>query len=204
MKTLVINYTPRGEFSYSKKLLDSFLSQVKNSEVEILDLTKDVPDLFMPENLSAYIERNFMGQELSPEQEKTLSKMDRMLKQFQSADIVVLATPMYNFSLPATVKAWFDSAIFAGQTFKMSNKGVEGLMKGKKALVLMASGAVYEGKMAAMDHAMSLSKAEFQFMGFDEVLDVTVQGTNSRPDKMDQVVEEGKGKIKEIISKWYM
>jgi len=204
MKTLIVNYTARGDSSQTKKLLDSFLANVKNSEIETLDLTKDVPDMFLPENLSAYISRNYMGTELSPELQKSIEKMDRMANQIKNADVVVLATPMYNFSLPAAVKAWFDSVLLKGETWDMNEKGYTGLMTAKKALILMASGGNYEGKMASWEHAMSLAKIEFQFMGFDDVQGVMAQGMNANPDKADDVIEKGKTQINELIKKWYI
>lgn len=204
MKTLIVKYIARGENSQTKKILDSFLSNVKNTEIETLDLTKDVPDMFMPENLSAYISRNYMGQELTPELKKSIEKMDRMTEQIKSADVVVLATPMYNFSLPAAVKAWFDSILLKGETWDMDRSGYKGLMNGKKALILMASGGNYDGKMASWEHAMSLAKIEFQFMGFDDVQGVMVQGMNANPGKADDVISQGKTQINELVKKWYI
>ncbi len=78
MKTLIVKYLPRNERSNTKKLLDAFMKQIKNSVVEELDLSDDVPDIFLRDNLLAYINRNFLGQELSPKEKKLLFKMDRM------------------------------------------------------------------------------------------------------------------------------
>jgi len=116
MKTLLVKYTPRNERSNTKKLLDAFREKIRNSETEELDLCSDVPDMFLEENLLAYIQRNYLGNALTPEQKKLMSKMDRMTEQLKSADIVVVAFPMNNFSMPAAVKAWFDSVILKGQT----------------------------------------------------------------------------------------
>src|SRR5665647_989272 len=103
MKTLIISYLPRGERSKTKQILDAFLENA-TGETEQLDLNKDVPDLFLPENLSAYYRRNYAGEELSEIDKKHLEKMDKMTEQFLNADKIVLAYPMYNFSLPAVVK----------------------------------------------------------------------------------------------------
>src|SRR6478609_4515371 len=109
LKTLIVQYTPRNERSNTKKILDAFIGEIKNSDIEKLDLTKDVPDLFLEQNLEAYINRNYMGKTLSAEQKNSMAKMDRMTEQLKSSDIVVVAYPMNNFSMPAVVKAWFDS-----------------------------------------------------------------------------------------------
>jgi FMN-dependent NADH-azoreductase len=113
--------------------LDAFREEISISDVEELDLLDDVPDMLLGTNLLAYINRNFLGLELLPEEEKLLSKMDRMAAQLKSADIVVVAFPMYNFSMPSTVKAWFDSVIQKGVTFGERNETIWSYpMLGKK------------------------------------------------------------------------
>src|SRR5919198_215589 len=104
MKTLIVKYIPRNEQSNTKKLLDAFKDQISISDVEELDLLDDVPDMLLDNNLLAHINRNVLGRELLPDEEKLLSKMDRMAAQLKSADIVVVAFPMYNFSMPAIEK----------------------------------------------------------------------------------------------------
>jgi FMN-dependent NADH-azoreductase len=123
MKTLIVKYIPRNEQSTTKKLLDVFKEEIGTSDVEELDLVNDVPDMLLDNNLLAHINRNILGQKLSPDEEKLLSKMDRMATQLKSADIVVVAFPMYNFSMPAIVKAWFDSVIQRGVTFGQGYDG---------------------------------------------------------------------------------
>jgi len=103
MKTLIVKYIPRYEQSNTKKLLDAFKEEISNSDVEELDLIDDVPDMLLDNNLLAYINRNFLGINLLPNEKKLLSKMDRMAVQLKTADIVVVALPMYNFSMPAIV-----------------------------------------------------------------------------------------------------
>jgi FMN-dependent NADH-azoreductase len=105
MKTLIVKYIPRYEQSNTKKLLDVFREEISNSDVEELDLLDDTPDILVDNNLLAYINRNFLGLKLLPNEEKLLSKMDRMAAQLKSADIVVVVFPMYNFSMPSIVKA---------------------------------------------------------------------------------------------------
>ncbi len=82
-KTLIVQYTPRNELSNTKKILDAFIGEIKNSDVEKLDLTKDVPDLFLEENLDAYIRRNYLGETISTEQKNSMAKMDRMTEQLK-------------------------------------------------------------------------------------------------------------------------
>jgi FMN-dependent NADH-azoreductase len=203
-KTLVVKYLPRGERSNTKKILAEFESRVKNSSVEELDLAKDVPDLFLADNLMAYIQRDYLGQSPSAEQKSLLSKMDKMIEQVKTSDIVVLAYPMFNFSMPAAVKAWFDSIMLKGHTWDAQDGKYTGLMKGKKALTIVSSGGSYStGPMKAWEHAVSLSNAEFQFMGFSEVKGILAEGMNGPEDAKSNNLAKVSEEIQAITHEWY-
>jgi hypothetical protein len=76
MKTLIVKYMPRNEQSNTRRLLDAFKDEINGSNVEELDLLDDVPDMFLRDNLLAYIKRNFLGQKLFEKEGLPLSKMD--------------------------------------------------------------------------------------------------------------------------------
>jgi FMN-dependent NADH-azoreductase len=204
MKTLLVKYTPRNERSSTKKLLDAFREKIRNSEIEELDLSKDVPDMFLEENLLAYIQRNYLGNNLKPEQKKLMSKMDRMTEQLKSADVVVVAFPMNNFSMPAPVKAWFDSVMLKGQTWDVKNGNYVGLMNGRKALVLVTSGGFYSKEpMAAWEHALSLTKLEFQFMGYSDVQGILAEGMNAGDDIKSANMKKSIEQVQSIAQAWH-
>lgn len=201
MKTLVITYLLRGEQSNTKKLVDCFLANAKDTEVEYLDLSQKIPESFTSESLTAYMKRNYMKMELTESEKKSLYAMDEMTKQIKSTDVVVLAFPLYNFSMPGIVKVYFDAILQKGETWDMKDGGYIGLMKDKKALVVMTSGGIYEGPMASWEHGISLAKLEFGFMGFSEIEAVHIGGVNM--DKTEERIEAGKSKVKEIAAKWF-
>ncbi len=204
MKTLLVHYTPRNERSNTKRLVDAFRSQIKNSEIEELNLSRDTPDLFLEENLAAYIQRNYLGQDLTQDQKKSIAKMDRMTEQLRSADMVVVAYPMHNFSMPASVKAWFDSVMLKGKTWDTKDGKYVGLMSGKKALVLVASGGFY-GKepMTSFEHALSLGKAEFQFMGYSDVRGILAEGMSAGDESRTASLEKYINQVQKIAQEWY-
>jgi FMN-dependent NADH-azoreductase len=173
----------------------------KGKNLEFLDLLVDVPDMFLTDNLNAYKKRNYGGQELSAEEAALMVNMDRMTAQLKNADAVVLAFPMHNFSLPAAVKAWFDSVLQKGETWTLGEGGYVPLMKGKKALVLISSGGIYEGDSAGYEHAESLARVEFGFMGFDTEV-VSAGGMNMLEDPQT-VIAEKQQIVREIAKKWY-
>ena len=203
LKTLIVQYTPRNERSNTKKILDAFIGEIKCSDIEKLDLVKDVPDLFLDQNLDAYIHRNYLGQELSSEKKSSLSKMDRMTEQLKSADVVVVAYPMNNFSMPAPVKAWFDSVMLKGETWDAKNGSYVGLMNGKKALAIVTAGGIYEKEpMVSWEHALSLAKIEFQFMGYSDVRGILASGMNAGEDVKSLSLENSIKQVQSIAQEW--
>jgi FMN-dependent NADH-azoreductase len=204
-KTLIVKYIPRNEESNTNKLLDAFRDEISNSDVEELDLIDDVPDMFLRDNVLAYINRNFLGQGLSPKEKKLLSKMDRMAAQLKSADIVIVAFPMYNFSMPAIVKAWFDSVIQKGVTFGKTKDGRMVISNaGKKALILISSGGVYSNELdSGREHALSLSILEFQYLRYSDVRGVLAEGMGMEEEVKLNNLNKSIRQIRTIAREWY-
>jgi FMN-dependent NADH-azoreductase len=205
MKTLIVKYIPRNEQSNTKKLLDAFRDEISDSHVDELDLIDEAPDILADNNLLAYIKRNFLGLELLPQEEKFLSKIDRMAAQLKSADIVVVVFPMYNFSMPAIVKAWFDSVMQNGVTF---GKGYDDQVvisnAGKKALSLISSGGVYSNKsFSNREHALSLSNLEFQYMGYSDVRGILAEGMDMSEEIKQINLNNSIWQVQEIAREWY-
>ena len=203
MKTLVVSYLPRGERSHTSKLLDTFLHHIPHDGVDYLDLLEETPDLLDAQRVVAYIRRNYLGEELSAEDEESLARLDRMTEQFIAADAVVFAFPMHNFSFPATVKAYFDGIMQKGKTWDAADGGYVGLQTDKKALVLLASGGVYDGDFAPYEHALSLARVELGFMGISDIQTVTAAGMNLLPpDEIKAVQAQATAEVKAIAEHW--
>ncbi len=202
MKTLIVKYLPSGTASNTKKLLDLFLQQIKNENIEVVDLLKEEMPIFNEASIQAYYKRNYNEQKLDEAEAKLLEKNDKLAAQLKSADILVIACPMHNFGVPAAVKIWMDAVILKGETFEPGKKK----MQGKKALTLYTSGGLYSEDTFNFNYPnwnsiILLTKANFTFMGFDES---EVIGTSLR----DQATEgsrlaEMEEKIKAIVAKWY-
>ncbi len=206
-KTLLVSFLPREERSKTKRLLDTFKKIVEGkTEIEELDLIQNIPDMFVQGNTLAYYKKYYANEIISEEKEKLLSKMVRMTQQAKNADYIVLAYPMYNFSLPAIVKAWFDSIMLKGETWDITDTGYTGLMQGKKALILSTSGGVYntEMKNASWNHSLPLGKQEFQFMSFDEVEAISASGMNMYgKEKIEEILQQSINDIQALVNKWY-
>ncbi len=202
MKTLIIKYLPTGSNSNTKKLLDAFLEETKNQNIETLDLLKDSMPIFDEASIQAYYKRNYGGQKLDATEAKLLEKNDKLIAQIKSADVVVLAYPMHNFGIPAAVKAYLDAVIFKGETFDYGVKS----MAGKKILTLFTAGGIYSEETFNFDYPnwnsiILQSKAMYSFMGFDEVETI---GTSLRDEATANTrLSEVKNKLKTLLNKWY-
>ena len=89
------------------------------------------------------------------------------------------------------------------ETWTAGEEGYIGLMRGKKALVLMASGGEYDGDAARFEHAISLARTEFEFMGFDDVRTVTAAGVNKHRKRVTEIVHRAQQAVRAIANEWY-
>jgi FMN-dependent NADH-azoreductase len=199
-KTLVVSYTPR-EGSNTKKLLDHFLTQTEGkTEVEMLDLAANPVPMFTKEPLNAYVKRNFGGQELSAEEAKSLEAIDQMCEQAMHADYIVLAYPIYNFTFPGPVKCWFDAVLQSGKTFRYTETGFEGLLKGKKALVITTSGGDYTSN-SAWDFSTPLAHGELSFVGIEPKV-ITAGGMSMDNERSAESLNHAMARINEVVEEW--
>jgi FMN-dependent NADH-azoreductase len=161
--------------------------------------------MLLDNNLLAHINRNILGLELLPDEEKLLSKMDRMATQLKSADIVVVAFPMYNFSMPAVVKAWFDSVIQNGVTFgERKDDHMVITNAGKKALTLISSGGVYSNEsFSGREHALSLSNLEFQYLGYSDVRGILAEGMAKEDEIKQTNLNKSIRQVRAVAREWY-
>ena len=205
-KTLVVSYTPRHD-SNTRKLLETFFqSSASAADIEHLDLVAHPPPLLLEDSLNALLKRNFMGIDLTEEENKSVSGSDMLMNQILQADRIVMAFPMYNFSLPATVKAWVDSVVQKDRTFKINDKGnYEGLCHGKRALILMAAGADYrEEPYKSINYASPLIESCLGFMGI-ETQTISAFGLNQYTDRVDDIVAQARQEIVSFLKtdeKW--
>ena len=189
-KVLLVTYTPRFE-SNTGKLVQTYIStHADPSDIIHLDLVKTPAPLLLEDNLNALLKRNYMGMKLTGEENIAVQSADRLLHQLQEVNRIVIAFPMYNFSVPANIKAWIDVIIQNGKTFKITDEGgYEGLCQGKQALVLMTTGGDFSQEPAKnMNYATPLMQSCLSFMGIESHT-ITAYGLNQHMDRVDTIVE---------------
>jgi FMN-dependent NADH-azoreductase len=175
---LLVQSSPRGEESYSQKIAQSVADGFKKNHpdalITIRDLAKNPPPHVGP----AFVGGLSNGlEQRTPEQTTALALSDALIEELIAAEVVVFAVPMYNFGLPSTLKAWIDHVVRAGRTFTYSNNGPEGLLKGKRAILVLARGGVYsEGPAKPFDFQEPYLRTVLGFIGVTDIEVVRVEG----------------------------
>ena len=115
-----------------------------------------------------WVSANFTPEnERSDAQRNILALSDELVAELKAADTVVIGAPIYNFSVPATLKAWLDQVARAGITFQYTENGPEGLLTGKRAVIVSASGGTPVG--AEFDYAVPYLRHMLGFIGITDV-----------------------------------
>lgn len=138
----------------------------------------------------------------TPEQARTIALSDRLVDELLAADVVVIAAPMYNFSVASTLKAWIDHVLRAGRTFRYTEKGPVGLVPaGKRVVVFTARGGIYsEGPAKSLDFHETYLRAVLGFIGIAEVEFVHTEGLALGPEAAAQAVEATRSAIPALVA----
>lgn len=170
--------------SYSLTVGEAFIREYEKThpddEITHLDLFKsDVP--YLDAALIGYLYHQIHRGELDPTHLAQVEAMERNLVQFMGSDKFVFATPMWNLSVPPVVKAYIDNIAIVGKTFQYTAEGSVGLMNGKKAVCIEASGGVYcSGPAASIAHGISYIKSILNFFGITDITEILVEGVNDQ------------------------
>ena len=181
MATLLkIDSSPMGEHSISRKLTSEFAATWRKAhpggEVISRDLTRTE---LAPVN-GLWVGAAYTPEDArSREQQEALAVSDTLIAELQRADEFVIGVPMHNFSIPSTLKLWIDQVARKGKTFSYGADGPKGLLAGKKATLLVASGGVYEHgtAMASLNFVTPYLRAVFGFLGVTDVTIIAAEGT---------------------------
>ena len=132
---------------------------------------------------------------------EALELSDALIAELKAADLIVIGAPMYNFGMPSTLKAWFDHVLRARITFQYSEAGPEGLLKGKKAIVVEARAGLYsEGPAASMDSQEPHIRTLLGFMGIDDVTFVRAEKLAFGPEAAEAAIGGALGQIEQELA----
>ncbi|WP_029286702.1 FMN-dependent NADH-azoreductase [Pedobacter sp. R20-19] len=177
-KILHVISSPRGEASNSIKLANAIIDQLRAQDPAAVVAVKDLTKAPFPHLEEAHLNAFFTPIEHHTEENKAaISHSNQAIQEIMDADVLVIGAPMYNFSIPSVLKAWFDHIARAGITFKYGANGPEGLVTGKKAYIAVSTGGIYSsGEAAGYDFVVPYIKAYLGFIGITDVTVVRAEG----------------------------
>ena len=190
MPTLLhINSSPLPG-SITRELTQEFVNTWKASHPDGNIIERD-----LAANPSKPLDGAWVGAAYTPEAARTaeqaarLAESEQLIAELEQADEYVIGASMHNFSVPAVLKLWIDQVARVGRTFAYGSEGPKGLLQGKKATVVIASGGVYEvGTPAgALNFVEPYLRSVLGFLGITDVTFVTASGVAQvRAGKVDR------------------
>ncbi len=190
-KILNVISSARGAASNSTQLVNAITekitSQYPGSTVNLRDLVEHHYPHLEEAHLNAF---HTPAENATPEDKEAVRHSDEAIEEIFEADIIVIGVPIYNFNIPSALKAWLDHLARAGKTFSYQTGRPEGLVKGKKVYLAIASGGVYsDGPMKAYDFAEPYLRAVLGFIGITDVTTFRVEGVNM-PDLKETALQK--------------
>ncbi len=194
LNILKIDSSGRLDGSASRVLTADIVEalEMRHGDVDVVnrDLAQGMP--FVD---ASWIEANFTPDEARTDAHRaTLAESDRLVAELKAADVLVIGAPIYNFGVPAVLKAWVDMIARARLTFKYTETGPVGLLEGKRAYIVIASGGVSVD--SAVDFATPYLRQALKFVGIEDVEIIAAQGIDASD---EAAFDEPRMRIAELI-----
>ena len=195
---LFITSSAQAENSVSGRLAREFEAQLSDSFRGVRIVRRDVGSDTLP-HLTADTVGAIRGTAETEAEKATLALSDTLVAEMQAAELIVIASPMYNFGMSSTLKAWFDHVLRAGVTFRYTEAGPEGLLKDKKAVVIESRAGLYsEGAAAGLDSQEPHLRTLLGFIGINDVTWVRAEKLAFGPDAAEESINGAIEQLREI------
>lgn len=198
-KVLVLKSSILAGYSQSNQLADHFVAEWQaahpNDTLTVRDLAANPIPVLDGELVGALRPSDAP---LTPRQQEALALSDTLIAELQAHDVVVLAAPMYNFNIPTQLKNYFDLVARAGVTFRYTEQGPEGLVKGKRAIVLTSRGGIHKGTPS--DLLEPYLRLFLGFIGITNVEFVFAEGYGYGPDVAQKATETAKALLTSLAA----
>ncbi len=199
MNILQINSSARRDASHSTRLATRVVERLRETAPESTLTVRDFNIAPHPILDEAALGALFTpANQRTPEQAARVALDDALIAELQAADVVVLGVPMYNFGVPAQLKNWIDAISRAGVTFRYTEKGPEGLLKGKKVYVALTRGGQYRNTPS--DTQVPYLKTIFTFLGLTDVQFVYAEGLAMGADAERNGIASAHEQIEEALA----
>ncbi len=189
LRVLQIDASARQTESISRRLSNHLLNSLSTEHGTISITHRDLANDPLPYVNEDWVNANFTAPEQRTEQQRaSLAMSDTLVQELMDADLLLIGLPLYNFGIPAALKAWVDMVARARLTFRYTAAGPEGLLKNKRAYLLIASGGVKAG--SEIDFATSYMRHVLGFLGITEVTIIAA----------DQIMQRGDDALKQAFA----
>ncbi len=203
-KVLHIDASPRGDRSTSRKLGNEFIRALTKKYPDLEIIYRDLRETHFAPMTEAWVAASFsIPQDRTEEQKQVISHSDLLVSELIAADLILIDSPMHNFSVPFALKAWLDNVIRPGVTFTVgddptSSDAYIGLLSGKHAVVINSvGGSGYEenGANAAYNYFDGLLRTCFGFMGVIDVEIIRCENMSGDPELREKSYQEALSKV---------
>lgn len=183
-----------GTDGQSSRLADRFIEDFRNKHGESRLVTRDLTKSPMPAlTLARFQALGTQPEDRSAEQQAVVDFSDDLIAELKAADVIVFAVPMYNFNIPVALHSYFDHVARSGVTFRYTENGPEGLIKGKQVAVFIARGGVY-----GEDHSQTAFLRQFlSFIGLDDARFFHAEGLAISEQSRDESLAAVKNEIEQ-------
>ena len=173
-----------GDGSQSRLIAAELIDRWRQANPRTTVVERDLTAESMPHlSLAALAAASTPVDERSADARQAAALADKLVEEVERANVIVITAPMYNFSIPSTLKAWIDHIARAGRTFRYSAAGPEGLLKGRKVFIVTGRGGIYsDGPAKGMDFQEPYLQAMLGFLGLDDVTFIHVEGLKISPE----------------------
>ncbi len=190
MKLLHIDASILGGNSVSRQLSAAIVERLKASTPNLQVIYRDITATPLLHLDGAHLAAAQGAVPESAAVQADIAASQTALEDFLASDIVVIGAPMYNFTIPSQLKAWIDRILVAGKTFSYSEKGVEGLAKGKRVIVAISRGGLYGpgAPAAAGEHLETYLRWVFGFIGITDPEIIIAEGLQLGPEQREKAL----------------
>lgn len=188
---LVLKSSILGENSQSNHLADYAIEKLQGNHIVVRDLGKDQLPHF-----DAVAATAVRGEPKTEQEKQLLALSDELVAELKNADTIIIGAPMYNLNIPTQLKTYFDFIARPRVTFQYTANGPEGLVTGKKAIVLCAFGGLYDEENIVTQYMKTI----LGFIGVTDVQFVYAQGIGFGPEAIEKAQHSAKVKINDILA----
>lgn len=187
------NHESTGSRYISGKILSQLKTKYPSVNIIVRDLTKEAPPHLSATTLAAFYTPS---EKRTDEFNAAVKLSDQLTDEVLNSDLIVISVPLWNFSVPSSVKAWIDHVVRSGKTFSYSPNGPVGGLKHTKGIIVASAGGVYsDGPMKAMDFMVPYLQSVMNFIGITDVQIVRVEGT-----KVPQIQDNAVKKAEQAVA----